>query len=168
MHSPVSHVSSEKKLTSKFLIKLLPVILLIGIASLLWGYADSLKLLLESKVKSIETQCEFQSQLTCQIETELGSIELLVDRKIQSLEPFKLMIKSSAPQWQTAEIRFEGFYDYMGINRFDFKVDSADSHVWHAKGSIPICTTDAKTWRVIVNLKTPTLTSSHWFKIKTD
>ncbi len=160
--------SQTKSLNHKIFSKAVPIVLLIALLSLMWNYSDDLKLLLETKAIASETQCDFQGQLKCDISTKLGDITLTVDREIQSLTPFMLSIKSLNPQWQRAEIRFEGFYDYMGINKFDFTVDSQNDHLWHAKGSIPICTTEAKTWRVIVNLITQETVSSHWFKIKTN
>ncbi len=156
--------------------KVLPIILLVSLLGLLWGFSDKLKLLLENKAVATQVNCDFQQQLKCGFDTPLGDVQLSVDRKIKSLEPFKLSIHSENPKWQRAQISFEGFYDYMGINKFDFAVDSQNNHLWHAKASIPICTTDAKTWRVLVNLFATDSTnsqnqapsSSHWFKIKTN
>jgi hypothetical protein len=166
----------NRKSFIKVLLKALPIVLLLSLLGLLWGYADNLKLLLETKAVATPVSCDLQRQLECEFDTTLGNIQLSVDRKIQSLEPFKLSILSDNPQWQRAEIRFEGFYDYMGINKFDFAVDSQNSHLWSVKGSIPICTTEAKTWRVLINLFAKDSTtannqvpsSSYWFKIKTN
>ena len=176
MKQSLSLNPNNQQSNRKTLYKVLPVVLLVCLLGLFWGYADNLKLLLENKAVATQVDCDFQRQLKCDFDTPLGDVQLSVDHKIQSLAPFKLSIHSDNPTWQRAQISFEGFYDYMGINKFEFIADSQNNHVWHAKASIPICTTDAKTWRVLVNLfendgqnnQNQAPSSSHWFKIKTN
>lgn len=141
--------------------------LLAGILSLLYIYADSLKILLQTRAQGTAVECPIQQKLSCQVNTELGELTLSTDRVIQSLETFHLTLKTQQVNWQKAEIRFEGVDDYMGINRFKFSPSKSIDSQWHTKGSIPICTTDAKNWRVIINLTSQSKVSRYWFIINT-
>jgi len=125
-----------------------------------------LSTLVTPKTQSTQVACDVQhSPHRCTINTDIGPIEVSVQAEIISLEPFSVTIKTADKLLSSAKIRFEGLEDYMGINQFRFAEDSANA--WQATGSIPICTTQSKTWKVIISLYNDNKYSSYWFKMKT-
>jgi len=139
---------------------------LIFLLLLLWLNSDDLSTLVTPKTQSTQVACDVQhSPHRCTINTDIGPIEVSVQAEIISLEPFSVTIKTADKLLSSAKIRFEGLEDYMGINQFRFAEDSANA--WQATGSIPICTTQSKTWKVIISLYNDNKYSSYWFKMKT-
>lgn len=133
---------------------------------LLWLYSDDLSRLITPNTQSIAVQCDIQRPPhQCLIPTATGLIQLTSASAIQSLEPFSVKLQTATGALSSAKIRFEGFNDYMGINQFRFRQDSTNH--WAASGSIPLCTTKSKTWKVIVSVYNGTNYHSYWFKMQT-
>ena len=155
----------ENPTLSKFM-TLLSSAALILLFLLLWLNTDYLSTLMTPKTPSTEVTCNVQQAPNhCVINTDIGPIEVFAHSEIISLEPFTVTLKTADKRFSSANIRFEGLEDYMGINQFRFAQDGIDT--WHAKGSIPICTTQSKTWKVIISLYNDNHYSSYWFKMKT-
>ncbi|EPJ45900.1 MAG: hypothetical protein OFPII_25480 [Osedax symbiont Rs1] len=133
---------------------------------LLWLKSEQLIALFIPKIESIEVSCPLQ-QRSCVIETKQGPIQLSISSPIESLTPFNIKLDGGSSPITRAKIRFEGFNDYMGINQFSFKQTSAANNLWNSRGSIPICTSMTKTWKVIISLYQGDQYSSYWFKIQT-
>jgi hypothetical protein len=151
---------------TKFLTHFLSTAALIVVFLLLWLNTDYLNALIAPKTAGTEVTCDVQQAPNhCVINTDIGPIEVFAHSEIISLEPFTITLKTADTRFSSANIRFEGLEDYMGINQFKFSQDGNDT--WHAKGSIPICTTKSKTWKVIINLYNDNNYSSYWFKMKT-
>jgi len=156
----------ENLTLTKFLTHFLSSAALIVVFLLLWLNTDYLSTLMPPKSPSTEVKCDVQQAPNhCVIDTDIGPIEVFAHSEIISLEPFTITLKTADPRFSSANIRFEGLEDYMGINQFKFAQD--DINTWHAKGSIPICTTKSKTWKVIISLYNDNNYSSYWFKMKT-
>lgn len=151
---------------TKFLSHFVLSAALLFIFLLLWLNNDDLNTLITPKTKSMQVSCDIQlPPHNCLIETANGPIEISTSSSIQSLLPFKIQLQTPADALTSAKIRFEGFDDYMGINQFRFS--QADSSAWIANGSIPICTTKSKTWKVIISLYNGANYQSYWFKMTT-
>jgi len=156
----------ENLTLSKFLSHFLSSAALIVVFLVLWLNTDYIKTLMAPKTAGTEVTCDMQKVPNhCVIDTDIGPIEVFAHSEIISLEPFTVTLKTTDTQFSSANIRFEGLEDYMGINQFRFTQDGIDT--WHAEGSIPICTTQSKTWKVIINLYNDNNYSSYWFKMKT-
>ena len=156
-----------KKLTiAKFLSHFVLSSVLLFLFLLLWLNSDDLNTLITPKTKSMQVNCDLQAPPHhCLIETTLGPLEITTSSEILSLVPFKIQLKTPVDALSSAKISREGFDDYMGSNKFRFSQDTIRS--WTADGSIPICTTKSKTWKVIVSLYNGTNYQSYWFKMKT-
>jgi len=156
----------ENLTLTTFLAHFLSSTALIFLFLLLWLNTDYLSTLMAPKTLSTEVKCDVQQAPNhCVINTGIGLIEVFAHSEIISLEPFTITLKTADERLGSAHIRFEGLEDYMGINQFRFAQD--DINTWHAKGSIPICTTQSKTWKVIISLYNDNNYSSYWFKMKT-
>ena len=131
---------------------------------IIWKKSGSFSYLSSPRDKSIQVECPLET-LSCSFETEHGPIGISVNATIKPLAPFIITLTHEDNFLKNARIHFEGLEDYMGLNNFSF-TPTADKTHWQARGSIPVCTTASKTWRVTINLQTPSKISSYWFKLQ--
>ncbi len=154
------------KIATTKMLQLAVISFLLPVFLLLWLKSDQLTALFIPKKASIEVSCPLQ-QLSCVIKTIQGPIQLSITSPIESLTPFNIKLDGGSSLITRAKIRFEGVNDYMGINQFRFKQTSVTNNLWNSRGSIPICTSMTKTWKVIISLYHGDKYSSYWFKIQT-
>lgn len=151
-------------MTNKTSISIFALLSSIIIGLVIWDKSGDFSYLSSPRDKSIQVECKLET-LQCIFNTEHGPIELSIDATIKPLTPFIFKLKSAENLLQNARIHFEGYEDYMGLNNFSFS-PLADSQHWQTRGSIPVCTTASKTWRVTINLQTDSKISSYWFKLQ--
>jgi len=142
-------------------------LLLLSVALIIWHKSGDFSYLLSPRVNSVEVPCSLAT-LTCTITTKQGAVQLSVNAKIKPLTPFVFSMHSEHHFIQNARIHFEGLEDYMGLNNFSFMPinENGDLQQFIAHGSIPVCTTASKTWRVTINLQNQHNTESYWFKLQ--
>ncbi len=142
-------------------------LLLLLVTLVIWHKSGDFSYLLSPRVNSVEVPCSLET-LTCTISTAQGDVQLSVDAEIRPLTPFVFSIHSENNFIKNARIHFEGYEDYMGLNNFAFVPSSSnnDFDQFTAHGSIPVCTTASKTWRVTINLQNQHNTESYWFKLQ--
>lgn len=143
------------------------VLLLLLVTLVIWHKSGDFSYLLSPRVNSVEVPCSLET-LTCTFPTTQGAVQLSVDAKIKPLTPFVFSMRSETNFIKNARIHFEGYEDYMGLNNFAFVPNSSNNNLdqFTAHGSIPVCTTASKTWRVTINLQNKHNTESYWFKLQ--